>query len=217
VLGALIPCDSEAACEQGRGVGETPGVSIVGGGPLPRINVLAVCTGNICRSPAVERLLGGWLGAAGVQVTSAGTAAMVGSAMSEPMADLVRRAGARPEGFVARQLTEAMVAEADLVLAATVGHRAAVVRAHPPAVRTTFTVREIARLGTAVARQLPPGLAVARLRALVPLALTARHSLRPAPGELDVVDPYGCDAETYQRSFDQLYRAVHTLLDLAVG
>lgn len=187
-----------------------------GSDALPRINVLAVCTGNICRSPAVERLLGGWLGAAGVHVSSAGTTAVVGAPMSEPMAVLVQGAGGRPARFTARQLTAEMVAGADLVLAATVWHRGAVVRLHPPAVRTAFTLREFARLGTAVAPHLPAGLAAARLSALVPLALQARSWQRPAGDEDDVVDPYGCDAATYQRSFDQIYRAVHTLLDLAV-
>jgi protein-tyrosine phosphatase len=142
---------------------------------------------------------------------------MVGEPMSEPMAVLVRGAGTRPEAFVARQLTEDMVADADLVLAATIEHRAAVVRLHPPAVRSAFTLRELARLGVAVAPQLPAGLAVARLQALVPLALTAPSWQRPGRGEDDVVDPYGCDGATYQRSFDQVHRAVLTLLDLAVG
>ena len=76
---------------------------------------------------------------------------------------------------------------------------------------------QAARLGNAVRPQLPADLAVPRLRALVPLALTARNWQQPARGEEDVVDPYGCDEATYQRSFDQVYRAVHTLLDLAVG
>ncbi len=182
------------------------------------MRVLAVCTGNVCRSPAVERLLGTWLGPAGIEVRSAGTHALVGAPMSEPMAALVAGAGGRPEGFAARQLTEALLAESDLVLALTTAHRAAVVEAYPRALRTAFTLRELARLGRALAPDaLAPGLAADRLRALVPLALAARSEHPAAPGDDDVEDPYRRGEEVYRRSFGQLLPAVHTLLEIAVG
>ena len=51
-------------------------------------SILAVCTGNVCRSPAVERLLASKLGPT-VRVSSAGTHALVGHPISEPMAALL--------------------------------------------------------------------------------------------------------------------------------
>ena len=53
-------------------------------------SILAVCTGNVCRSPAVERLLASKLGPT-VSVRSAGTHALVGHPISEPMAALLRQ------------------------------------------------------------------------------------------------------------------------------
>src|SRR5699024_5640914 len=117
---------------------------------------LVVCTGNICRSPAAERLLAAGLGApfrgqaAGglapaIEIASAGVGAVVDAPMAPEMATLVTAAGADASRFTARQLTIAMVAESDLVLTATRRHRTAVVGLVPAAVRRTFTVRELAR------------------------------------------------------------------------
>jgi protein-tyrosine phosphatase len=70
--------------------------------------ILAVCTGNICRSPAVEHLLAHQLGPT-VSVSSAGTHALVGHPISEPMAALLQRVGVEPQPFEARRLSEHML------------------------------------------------------------------------------------------------------------
>ena len=65
-------------------MGEPP---VTAGRPF---TVLAVCTGNICRSPAVERLLVAELGpGSDVHVVSAGVGAVVGAPISPPMAALL--------------------------------------------------------------------------------------------------------------------------------
>jgi len=189
--------------------------------------VLAVCTGNICRSPAVERLLaiglgGAYRGAAvgglapAIEVGSAGVGAVVGAPMTPPMAALVRGVGGDPSGFEARQLTEAHVREADLVLALTRRHRSAIVELVPSAVRRTFTLRELGRLATLVDPAALPGAGATtadRLAALVPLAAAARPTAGPVTaGDDDVVDPYRGDDVLYQRSFGQLFPAVQSIV-----
>ncbi len=191
------------------------------------MRVLVVCTGNICRSPAVERLLAAGLGAASrgrygggglapaIEVASAGTAATVGWSMTDDMAVLVATQGVDPSGFEARQLTPAMVQQADLVLALTRRHRSAIVELVPAAVRRTFTLRELARV---VADIDPAGLPGAnattadRLRALVPLAASRRWLTAHKPVDDDVVDPYGGGDALYQQSFGQLLPAVETIV-----
>ncbi|HEX8508433.1 MAG TPA: hypothetical protein VF635_02900, partial [Propionibacteriaceae bacterium] len=79
------------------------------------LSILLVCTGNICRSPVAERLLRANLDSS-VRITSAGTYAVVGSAIEPRMAALLRGAGADADGFAARQLTVDHVRSADLVL-----------------------------------------------------------------------------------------------------
>ncbi|WP_418608121.1 hypothetical protein [Georgenia sp. SUBG003] len=116
--------------------------------------ILTVCTGNICRSPAVEHLFRAAFGAtSGVTVASAGTGALVGQPVHGPMADLLRGVDVDPDGFAARRVTEQMLRGADLVLPLTRDHRAQVVDLAPAAVRRTFTVREFARLASQVDRE----------------------------------------------------------------
>ncbi len=58
--------------------------------------VLVVWTGNVSRSPAAQAMLATGLAAGPIQVTSAGTEAMVGAPVDERMAALLsRRSGAR--------------------------------------------------------------------------------------------------------------------------
>lgn len=175
--------------------------------------VLVVCTGNICRSPAVERLLTARLGpGADVVVSSAGVRAVVGAGMPDAMATLVRGAGASADGFAARQLSEVMLREADLVIALTRSHRARIVDIFPGAVRRTFLLRELARLAAAVdPGELPPGTSGERLAALLPLAAARRALVRPAADDDDVIDPYRRGDAVYAESFAQLSPAVETI------
>jgi protein-tyrosine phosphatase len=181
--------------------------------------VLVVCTGNICRSPAVERLLAHALGPeAGVGVGSAGVRAVVGAPMSAPMVELVEAAGASAAGFTARQVTAPLVKNADLVLALTGSHRAALVELVPAAVRRTFTVRELARLLADVdPAALPSGPVPERLAALVPLAAAQRGHRTADAREDDVVDPYGGGSRLYALAFGQLEPAVRAIAGHLLG
>ena len=180
--------------------------------------VLTVCTGNICRSPAVERLLTARLGPdSGVVVVSAGTHAVVGHAVSRPMIGLMEEAGARAAGFVARQLTVPEVRHADLILALTRKHRSAIVEMQPSAVRRVFTLLELARLAETVdPGALPDGSPAERLAALVPLAAAerGRHRSHHAAQD-DVIDPYGRGATVYAQVFETILPAVELIAKIA--
>jgi protein-tyrosine phosphatase len=174
--------------------------------------VLAVCTGNICRSPAVETLLRSVLDQS-VTVHSAGTHALVGRSIAEPMADLLTAGGFPPAEFAARQLTPDLVEQADLILALTPEHRARVVERVPSAVRRTVTVTELGRLSST----LVPGTVfgqddAARLAALVPAALLERPRHVGRHHDDDVVDPYRRSAATYRRSYDQILDALTPMM-----
>ena len=120
-------------------------------GPVPHI--LIVCTGNICRSPLAEQVLRAKLLAAGARVTvsSAGTRAVVGGAMTPEATALAVQLGSDVTDHTPRQLTANMLAEADLVLTATRDHRRDVVTLFPKVTRYTFTLNQFARLVAAAA------------------------------------------------------------------
>jgi protein-tyrosine phosphatase len=185
------------------------------------LTVLAVCTGNVCRSPAVQALLQAHLAADDVVVASAGTRALVGAPVAPPMADLVRAAGGDTDGISARQLTPAMVAGADLILTLTREHRSAVVTLDPRALQRTFTLRQFAALLaddalTGHPTDAPRGVAD-RLRSCIAGAVAARGVRRPAPDADDIEDPYGREAAVYRSVADEIVAAVEVIARAAAS
>lgn len=76
-------------------------------------SVLVVCEGNICRSPVAAALL---RQRTGKEVQSAGVAAMVGRDMDATAREVAQRRGVDCPPHRARQLTQEMCSEADLIL-----------------------------------------------------------------------------------------------------
>ena len=156
--------------------------------------VLIVCTGNICRSPFMERLLQHQLDDRTILVHSAGTAALIGSAMDERAAARLVALGGDPVGFRARALTPDLIAVSDLVLTATRWHRGKVAEMYPKALRQVFTFRDFADLvagddrpGSRVTRQDPK----AWVRQVTERAAASRGLKPPLePAQADIVDPF---------------------------
>ncbi len=182
--------------------------------------ILAVCTGNVCRSPFTERVLTARLRVFGldeshVLVRSAGTHAMVGDPMTEPTRRLVADHDAEPGGFVSRQLLPAMVQEVDLVLALTREHRTIAVQMFPRANRYTFTLRQLERLLALAA----PELELSdgddprkRIQAVIAAAAAKRGFEALSSPELDdVVDPYRAGKSTYATAAGQMVPGIDAL------
>ncbi len=168
-------------------------------------HVLIVCTGNICRSPYIERLLQHDLdrvwGQGRIVVSSAGTHGLVGEPISPGSAAQLARRGQAAADFLARRLTVADIAAADLVIVASREHRSAVVQMLPVALRRTATLAEVA-----LAEHFLPliGRDVADLSAAVRAVSAAVVAHRPMlvdvpPATLDLDDPYRQDAAAYER------------------
>lgn len=172
--------------------------------------VLCVCQGNICRSPVAAVLLQDALGP-GVEVTSAGTRAVVGAPVAPPMEALLGDRGAESGTFRARQLRPEHLREADLVLTMTTRQRGKAAALAPVVVRRTFTLAELARLLADVdPDDLDAGTAAERLRAAVPLA-EARRRFVADPQEDDIADPYGRDDAAYIKAYAEIEDAVRRL------
>jgi protein-tyrosine-phosphatase len=83
------------------------------------VHVLFVCTGNICRSPMAAAIARDLLDAAGrtdVEVSSAGTYAIVGHGATDDAITTAEHHGLDLLDHRARQLTPELVAGADLVV-----------------------------------------------------------------------------------------------------
>ena len=85
-------------------------------------SIIVVCVGNICRSPTAEALLQAKLADSQIQVCSAGLGALVDKPVNPTAAEVMAAAGYSLPNHKARQLTPAMLRDADLVLAMENGH-----------------------------------------------------------------------------------------------
>ncbi|AIY03579.1 hypothetical protein ART_3980 [Arthrobacter sp. PAMC 25486] len=154
------------------------------------------------------------------QVQSAGTEALVGHGMEAESAQLLASFGGSDEGFVSRQLTPAMLAESNLVLAMTVAHRDAVIRMSPRMLKRAYTLIEFARILRSIRldknTQLPRGTAAEavqqRWEELPALAASYRSASKPSEAGDDVVDPYRRSPETHRRMTEELLPAVEEIL-----
>ena len=175
--------------------------------------VLIVCTGNICRSPMAQAvLMAGLAGAPGdsVQVSSAGTHALVGERMHVDAVQALEVWGIQVPEFTAAALTPAAVQQADLLLGATREHRAAIVRLAPARARDAYTLREFGRLAAAVdPAALPAGSRGRRLAALLTAVSALRGTLTlREPAEDDIPDPYGRGRPAFDLALSLIHHAL---------
>ena len=137
----------------------------------------------------------------GLQVSSAGTRAVVGHPMHESALAVLEGLGGTGEGFVARQLTPQIAAGADLVLTMTREHRDAVLGLAPQKLRRTFTVAEAARIAEeAGARDIAE---LAELRSRIAVSES-----------FDIIDPIGRSFEVFETVGDQIAALLEPILVL---
>jgi protein-tyrosine phosphatase len=168
--------------------------------------VLVICTGNVCRSPYLERRLRQLLAGHDVHVESAGTRALVGADIEPGSTLALESLGADTTAFASRQLSAAMLDAADIVITATQKHRADAVALHPRALRKTFTIGELADLvreadlvAAAAGHEASAGDRDTPWAAIVAEVARGRRGLKPArtAAESDIPDPYGRGSAAY--------------------
>lgn len=171
--------------------------------------IVMVCTGNICRSPAMHYLAQREWGDA-AEVTSTGIFAEIGMDVPAPMRAAAKRHGLDIPRHRPTQLNREILTQADLVLVATSRHAQWAEEEWGDQVPHMFGIKEAAQL----ARRADAPLG-STPRERLTNAATALHQARledPAPlRSLD--DPYGLDQATYERVMDEIADDLAVLTD----
>jgi sulfate adenylyltransferase len=166
----------------------------------PALQVLFVCTANICRSPYMEiTARTASADQPGVQFRSAGTHGFRDHPMDGVMAEALGRRGLDSDEFTSRPLSAALIEQADLILTAEMSHRSFILDDHPGEFRKVFTLGQFAE-------------AVANFDlAGHELVLAVGDRRGTAEPRFDVHDPYGRGpeaAEACATQIDELLRVV---------
>ncbi len=178
------------------------------------IEILIVCTANICRSPMAEALFRSRLTEHGVdcEVSSAGL--LEGGHPSPPEVVMtMAEVGCDLEGHISRQVTSEDLLAADLTLTMERQHLRAVVVMEPETWRNTLTLKEMVRRG----KETGPRAEDQSIESFIESVHSERELANLLGDSLDddVADPYGgafADYEFTRRELDALVSDVVDLL-----
>jgi protein-tyrosine phosphatase len=172
------------------------------GGAAEPVDVLVVCTGNLCRSPIMQTLVAA--AAPSITVRSAGTSAPRGHAWHPLAMEVLAEAGHEVSGQ-ARRLSKSDVSGAALILTAEGLHRGRVVQLDATAEERCFTLLEAARL-----LQLAPaprGIGAEALAAHLAAALRDN----PLEHDDDLPDPIAGTIENFRGCRNRVAKAVRDI------
>jgi protein-tyrosine phosphatase len=183
---------------------------------LARIEILALCTGNICRSPMAVGFLRQRLADRALEatITSAGLITQ-GQPASNPAVEVLAQRGIDLRAHSSRKLAAQHVAEADLVLAMARRHLREAVVLHPSAFPKTYTIKELVRRGDEVGGRLV-GERLDEWLARLHEGRTARDHMGDDEAD-DVRDPIGEPLAVYEDVAAELEDLVDRVVDLIWG
>ena len=178
------------------------------------IDVLFLCTGNICRSPMAEALLRHRLGERGVDahVHSAGLR-LVGEPASANGVDVLAERGLDISAHRSRIFDREMLQHTDLVVGMAREHLREAILAVPDVWPRAFTLKELVRRGERMGPRAPGESLDAWLARAH--AGRVRGDLLGSSDDDDVADPIGSGRSSYERTADELTDLTDRLVDLA--
>lgn len=139
------------------------------------MNILIVCTGNTCRSSMAEGIFKHLLKNSGkdnIKVTSAGINAFEGDGANEKAIYTLNKMGIDILNHKARQLTDKIINDSDLILTMTNSHKRMILNAVPEYSNKVYTLKEYAFISN-------------------------NEDIKGK--NLDIVDPFGLDYNVYEK------------------
>ncbi|MFW7413611.1 low molecular weight phosphatase family protein [Demequina sp. SO4-18] len=169
--------------------------------------VVMVCTGNICRSPAMHYFAQREWGDA-AEVSSAGIQAEIGMDVPTPMRTAARRHALDIPAHRPTQLDGEIIADADLVLVATQQHATWIEEESHGWPSHAFGIRE----AHALTEHAEPPMGASPRERLLNAAASLHLARTQQPVELTSLDdPWSLDQDTYDRVMDEIAESLDAL------
>jgi protein-tyrosine phosphatase len=182
------------------------------------IEIVFVCTGNICRSPMAEGLLRARMEAAGLDVAVSSAGLLFDGRPAEPNAvAALARMDIDISEHLARKITPEILAPADLVLAMEHRHVREVALADSGALSRTFTLPDLVVRAEAAPRH--EGEAFAAWVSRLSSGRSTEELVRADP-RLEVTDPMGGSKRVFRQNagrLDELIGRLVTVLMPAIA
>lgn len=175
------------------------------------MNVLFVCTGNLCRSPMAEALFSLIVRSRKrdeLHVSSAGTWAAKGSRATPDALDVLSAVGVDASKHRSRPLRRKYIEQADLIVAMTSVHATEIQEKVPDAIRKVVLLKEIEEID------------MESIPAEAPVEERLKHFLRSRrPSwrrQLDLDDPMGLPRVAYIRCIKEVWDGVEALANALI-
>lgn len=188
------------------------------------LNILFVCTGNICRSPMAEGIARGALRRfypsleGEVEISSAGVAALDGGPATAGAIEAMRLRGLDIRGHAARSLDYQLMSRADLALVMEEGQRRIAARVGGGAGARVFLLLKLGEAAGSLLKGIdglsPGGDATERVRRLACAARETEEDgawSRPDQG-YEVGDPLGMPVTSYAGTADAMEQPIFDIL-----
>lgn len=168
--------------------------------------ILFICTGNTCRSSMAAAIASRIKDERGldIAIASAGLAAREGDPATPEAIQALAAMGINLQDHRARQVTGALVEDADLILTMTRSHKEFLLQFYPAARGKTFTLKEYVRKG-----EEKPSREELREEA----GAKAAAGEQSASADDDIPDPFGRPLEVYQATARELASLIGQALE----